>query len=205
MTRHVERLRTPAHAGTHPLISLAWLKPSRFKDRLRFRVEFLWFKNCHLQSERCIHRLLDWIHSRTTRTPCTWTPLSTSTTSRPESQIAVTLQPCLAILPYKPLLQIVSPTSTLKTCPRTVLRRSHGYPGRSLINLFSDRSYRNEKESARKENHAVSNMTKTRESQEIDQVLLRLKALSKDRKRGKDAAKGNVPKGTSPSGKPKSA
>ena len=72
-----------------------------------------------------LHPSLAWTHSCTTQTQLsTWTQ-----SSRPMSPIAVTRQRTpvkethLAILLNKLLVQVVSPTSKLKTCPRTILRR----------------------------------------------------------------------------------
>ena len=98
-------------------IFLAWLKPSRFILAPQ--------KESHLYSRSDLHPSLAWTHSCTTQTQLsTWTQ-----SSRPMSPIAVTRQRTpvkethLAMLLNKLLVQVVSPTSKLKTCLRTILRR----------------------------------------------------------------------------------
>ena len=79
-TAHFQRLRTLPRAFFQQ--SFIFLHGSTSNSTLSAGLNFKFV--CHERKslafrEICIHRLLEWTRPRTTRTPCTWTQLSTST------------------------------------------------------------------------------------------------------------------------------
>ena len=89
-TVHKGTFPTLAHSSTRghaPTAFLAWLK---IEVRLRPRRSIFAPSKEVIRSHSDLHPSLAWTRSCTARTPCTQTPLSTSTTRRPMSQIAMT-------------------------------------------------------------------------------------------------------------------